>query len=265
MSLERQRYAALDGLRGLAIAAVFCFHYRIEPHSPGEWGWTGVDLFFALSGFLITGILFDSLGERHYFRNFYMRRALRIFPLYWGLWCVLTVWMLAVGKFEAGYLAWPAYVGNYLDAWALHAGLRHEHFDVLPAVVHVAREKLALRLGPYWSLCVEEQYYLTWPAVVWLVARRDPAGRRGRLLALCLAGIAAVLAVRVGLHRWLPRQWVQDDEVYFWTFTRADSLLAGSALALWVRGRQGSEAAGQRVSGAASLPAHSQRTRTDGA
>jgi peptidoglycan/LPS O-acetylase OafA/YrhL len=70
VSRERQRFAPLDGLRGLAIAAVFCFHYRIEPQSPAEWGWVGVDLFFALSGFLITGILFDSLGEQHYFKNF---------------------------------------------------------------------------------------------------------------------------------------------------------------------------------------------------
>jgi peptidoglycan/LPS O-acetylase OafA/YrhL len=95
LSTDKQRFAPLDGLRGLAIAAVFSFHYRIEPDSPAEWGWTGVDLFFALSGFLITGILFDSLGERHYFRNFYVRRALRIFPLYWGLWCILLAFMFA--------------------------------------------------------------------------------------------------------------------------------------------------------------------------
>lgn len=259
MPAERQRYIPLDGLRGLAITAVFCFHYRLIPHSPGEWGWTGVDLFFALSGFLITGILFDSLGEQHYFRNFYMRRALRIFPLYWGLWCVLIAIMLVQRRFEAGYLLWPAYVGNYLGAWALHAGLKPLHFDVLPAVIPVAREKLGMRLGPYWSLCVEEQYYLCWPLVVWLVARRDPARRRKRLLALCLAGIAAALALRVGLHWWLPARWVRNDEVYFWTFTRADSLLAGSALALWVRKQPVGESAGRQVGRAVVLPARSQK------
>lgn len=235
MPSERQRYLPLDGLRGLAIAAVFCFHYRLVPHSPGEWGWTGVDLFFALSGFLITGILFDSLGEQHYFRNFYMRRALRIFPLYWGLWCVFLVLMAAQRRFEAAYLLWPAYLGNYMDAGALHAGIKEGYFNVLPVVVHVAREKLYLRLGPYWSLCVEEQYYLVWPLVVWLVARSDPARRRERLLAVCAAGIAGSLLLRTGLHYWLPARWVRNDELYFWTFTRADSLLAGSALALWIR------------------------------
>lgn len=230
---RRQRYTPLDGLRGLAITAVFCFHYRIEPHSPGEWGWTGVDLFFALSGFLITGILFDSLGEERYFRNFYMRRALRIFPLYWGLWCAFIVLMLAPQRFEAAFLAWPAYVGNYLNVYAQKAELKHAYFDVLPVVIHMAREHLYLRIGPYWSLCVEEQYYMVWPLVVWLLRRRE------RLMALCLVGIACTLALRVGLHFWLPARWVHDDVLYFWTITRADSLLAGSALALWVRGPKG--------------------------
>ena len=233
LSSDKQRFAPLDGLRGVAIAAVFCFHYRIEPHSPGEWGWIGVDLFFALSGFLITGILFDSLGEQQYFRNFYIRRALRIFPLYWGVWCVLLALMLAERRFEAAFLAWPAYLGNYLGAYALKTGLNHEHFNRLPAVVRVAQEKLHLRVGPYWSLCVEEQYYLTWPLVIWAVRNRE------RLFKFCIAGMAGVLALRVALHFWLPAEWVLHNEVYFWTLTRPDSLLAGSALALWVRGPGG--------------------------
>jgi peptidoglycan/LPS O-acetylase OafA/YrhL len=232
-SSNKQRYAPLEGLRGLAIAAVFCFHYRIEPRSPAGWGWTGVDLFFALSGFLITGILFDSLGEEHYFRNFYMRRALRIFPLYWGLWCVLVVFMLAQTRFDAAFLAWPAYLGNYLGAYALKTGLKGEYFNMLPAMVHVAQEKLRIRVGPYWSLCVEEQYYLTWPLLIGTVRRRE------RLLRICVVGMACVLALRSVLYCHLPAEWLCHDEVYFWTLTRADSLLAGSALALWIRGRDG--------------------------
>jgi peptidoglycan/LPS O-acetylase OafA/YrhL len=233
LSPEKQRFAPLDGLRGVAIAAVFCFHYRIEPQSPAEWGWTGVDLFFAFSGFLITGILFDSLGEQHYFRNFYIRRALRIFPLYWGLWCVLLAFMLATSQFEPALLAWPTYLGNYLGAYALKTGAKPEHFNMLPAMVHIAQEKLRLRVGPYWSLCVEEQYYLTWPLVIWLLRQRN------RLLGFCLAAMAIVLAARVALYFWLPAAWLYHDEMYFWTLTRADSLLAGSALALWVRGPGG--------------------------
>jgi peptidoglycan/LPS O-acetylase OafA/YrhL len=247
VSRERQRFAPLDGLRGLAIAAVFCFHYRIEPQSPGEWGWVGVDLFFALSGFLITGILFDTLGEQHYFKNFYIRRALRIFPLYWALWCVLIVLMAAERRFEIGFLAWPAYVGNYLGTYAMWAGWNHEHFNRLPATVPVAHETLRLQVGPYWSLCVEEQYYLTWPLVVWAVRRRE------RLLGICLGAIASVLALRVALHFWLPAAWVEHNQVYFWTITRADSLLAGSALALWVRGPGGVKRLGVRIASAVTL------------
>jgi peptidoglycan/LPS O-acetylase OafA/YrhL len=247
VSRERQRFAPLDGLRGLAIAAVFCFHYRIEPQSPAEWGWVGVDLFFALSGFLITGILFDSLGEQHYFKNFYIRRALRIFPLYWALWCVLIVLMAAERRFEIGFLAWPAYVGNYLGTYAIWAGWNHEHFNRLPATVPVAHETLRLQVGPYWSLCVEEQYYLTWPLVVWAVRRRE------RLLGICLGAIASVLALRVALHFWLPAAWVEHNQVYFWTITRADSLLAGSALALWVRGPGGVKRLGVRIASAVTL------------
>jgi peptidoglycan/LPS O-acetylase OafA/YrhL len=247
VSRERQRFAPLDGLRGLAIAAVFCFHYRIEPQSPAEWGWVGVDLFFALSGFLITGILFDSLGEQHYFKNFYIRRALRIFPLYWALWCVLIVLMAAERRFEIGFLAWPAYVGNYLGTYAMWAGWNHEHFNRLPATVPVAHETLRLQVGPYWSLCVEEQYYLTWPLVVWAVRRRE------RLLGICLGAIASVLALRVALHFWLPAAWVEHNQVYFWTITRADSLLAGSALALWVRGPGGVKRLGVRIASAVTL------------
>src|SRR4051812_12885006 len=88
---------SLDGVRGLAITLVFFFHLlqsNNEPTGSGlidfilklrDTGWIGVDLFFALSGFLITGILFDTLHSKHYFRNFYIRRALRIFPLYYGV------------------------------------------------------------------------------------------------------------------------------------------------------------------------------------
>lgn len=213
---------------------MFWFHYRIVPHSPGEWGWAGVDLFFALSGYLITGILYDTLGSTAYFKNFYMRRALRIFPLYWGLWILFTVGMvMARGRFDPYFLAWPAYLGNYVDLHALGAGLKHNFYTVLPLTIHFAGEKFKLRIGPYWSLCVEEQYYLLWPLIIWWI--RD----RRSLIRLCLLGMAAILAARILLHYTLPPVWVRDDEVYFFSPTRADTLLAGSALALWARGKNG--------------------------
>jgi peptidoglycan/LPS O-acetylase OafA/YrhL len=120
-------------------------------------------------------------------------------------------------------------VGNYLGAYSLHSGLKHEHFNVLPAAVHIGQERLRLCVGPYWSLCVEEQYYLTWPLVVSAVRRRE------RLLGFCLIAMVGVLMIRVALRFLLPAEWLADNEVYFWTLTRADSLLAGSALAMLVR------------------------------
>jgi len=76
MPENRAFYPALDGLRAIAFLMVFFQHYYSIP-----WGWTGVNIFFVLSGFLITGILFDSRNDAHRARNFYIRRTLRIFPL----------------------------------------------------------------------------------------------------------------------------------------------------------------------------------------
>jgi peptidoglycan/LPS O-acetylase OafA/YrhL len=96
-----QHIASLDGLRGLAFLMVFFRHYGMTSHATNIWlksaslicfgGWMGVDLFFVLSGFLITGILLDTLELPTYFTNFYARRALRIFPLYYTVLAVLLV------------------------------------------------------------------------------------------------------------------------------------------------------------------------------
>jgi peptidoglycan/LPS O-acetylase OafA/YrhL len=75
----RAYYPALDGLRAVAFLLVFFLHYLGLP-----WGWVGVEMFFVLSGFLITGILYDTRDHPHRWRTFYVRRALRIFPLYYG-------------------------------------------------------------------------------------------------------------------------------------------------------------------------------------
>ena len=103
----------LDGIRGIAILAVLLFHFIVPENRDGlvnsavswvfSYGALGVDLFFVLSGFLITGILYDARTDEHYFRNFYMRRLLRIFPLYYG---VLAIIFLVLPLFH-GFNALP--------------------------------------------------------------------------------------------------------------------------------------------------------------
>jgi len=188
------RDPSLDGVRGLAILGVLVFHFTMFAHSdaaPVEAalrvagaGWIGVDLFFVLSGFLITGILLDTRRDRHFFRNFYARRALRIFPLYYA---VLAVAMGAIALLPQGrtpeldalahrQLWLWTFTTNWGDAangaWVFNAD--------------------GLWLNHFWSLAVEEQFYLGWPLLVFAFDRRR--------LALFAAGlVAAAIAVRVAL------------------------------------------------------------------
>jgi peptidoglycan/LPS O-acetylase OafA/YrhL len=158
----------LDGIRGLAILAVLLFHFIAPENRDGlanatvswlfSYGALGVDLFFVLSGFLITGILYDSRTDEHYFRNFYMRRLLRIFPLYYGVLAILFLVLPLIPGLRLTELtalrtyqpwAWLYAVNIYL---AIHDGW------VLSYIEH------------FWSLAVEEQFYLIWPLAVWLLA-----------------------------------------------------------------------------------------------
>jgi len=159
---------ALDGVRGLAILAVLLFHF-VAPSDPKgfvdaavtwlfAYGALGVDLFFVLSGFLITGILYDSRADPAYFRNFYMRRVLRIFPLYYAVLVIVFFVVPAIPALQGSEIAglrshqawaWLYGVNIYL---AIHGGW------VLSYLTH------------FWSLAVEEQFYLVWPLIVWLLA-----------------------------------------------------------------------------------------------
>jgi len=161
---------ALDGVRGLAILGVLLFHFVAPANPQGpidravtwlfSYGALGVDLFFVLSGFLITGILYDSRADPCYFRNFYMRRVLRIFPLYYG---VLAVVFLVVPAIPVLHGSEIAGLKNH-QAWAWLYGVNIYlaiHGDwVLSYIEH------------FWSLAIEEQFYLVWPLIVWLLAAR---------------------------------------------------------------------------------------------
>jgi peptidoglycan/LPS O-acetylase OafA/YrhL len=190
----------LDGVRGLAVMMVLIFHFvgQMLPTNGIEravvavtkHGLLGVDLFFVLSGFLITGLLYEARDKPHYLRNFYVRRLLRIFPLYYGV--------LALVFFAAPLI--PLLQGTTLDylrerqAWAWLYGVN---------IYLAAHDEWSFSyLNHFWSLCVEEHFYLFWPFVVLLVARR-PRGLIGVCLAISLgAMLARVIGVLMGLSWW---------------------------------------------------------------
>jgi peptidoglycan/LPS O-acetylase OafA/YrhL len=217
---------ALDGLRGIAIILVILFHYVTASRFGGDafvtrkilgvcvGMWSGVDLFFVLSGFLITGILLRAKDTPGYFRNFYMRRVLRIFPLYYG---ALVVILLVVPHFAAGAMT-PA-VQRIYDTqgwlWAYSEDIaisvyNDDFFD--PDWLWV---------GHFWSLAVEEHFYLVWPLVVFACSRRG-------LIATSLSLIALTPVVRFAM---LAMHMV-PAAVYTLTLSRTDELAFGGLLAV---------------------------------
>jgi peptidoglycan/LPS O-acetylase OafA/YrhL len=195
----------LDGLRGIAVLAVVIYH--CHPRLAGTWiygaslwGWAGVNLFFVLSGFLITSILLGSREKPHYFRNFYGRRVLRIWPVY--------VLVLAVVYLEAPWFIGP----TILQAVKTAPWLAYVFF--VQNLFHLA---LPPALGPTWSLAIEEQYYFVWAPVVRFV-------KRPWMLACAPAAavIASPLARRANLHWMTPTH----------TLIHLDGIAWGSLLAL---------------------------------
>lgn len=227
---NKRYYPALDGLRAIAVILVFCEHYVYHP-SVLRWGWIGVDIFFVLSGFLITGILYDTRNTQHRFRNFYVRRVLRIFPLYYG---ILLLALLLNPIFHwiwwPAWRLWLAYLGNYVRVLypatfsATGVGLLDLHPTL--GLHHLP----ALQLRHFWSLCVEEQFYLFWPLVVFTIRNRV------HLRNLCLASVIVTPFLRLICTLVLPAPFLARQFLYQFTPLRIDALLLGGLLALCLRG-----------------------------
>lgn len=233
----------LDGMRGVAVILVLVFHFAwtfpgddpsaasglldelaVQLHALMWSGWIGVDLFFVLSGYLITrGLVTDSnkpLGTR--MKMFWMRRVLRIFPLYYAVVILGTVVTLAFGAQWIPGLPYWLYMQNYVLA-----------FD--PEVMRWTAH--------FWSLAIEEQFYFIWPIVALVVSRR-------RLIPTILVLVVLTVGLRAGLtfkgaDVALFQGWFGGEPggiehgiakfVYRATFTRADGLLLGAFVAVTQR------------------------------
>ena len=219
-------FPALDGLRGAAFLVMFAYHYLDVP-----WGWTSIDIFFILSGFLITGILFDMRDDPHRVRNFYIRRTLRIFPLYYGVILVLALlYPIYHWNWSWGYLVWPVYLGNLVKF--LYPFLPNAYLDTV-TVAHLQSQafpRVDLFFGHFWTLCIEEQFYLLWPCVVFLIKDRR------KLMYICVAFLVACPIMRVMATHLLPEFMVAEGANIWFTPFRIDTLLLGGLLALVRRG-----------------------------
>ncbi|MBP7777746.1 MAG: acyltransferase [Acidobacteria bacterium] len=224
----RRHVPELDGVRGLAIAMVMALHFinnQVIPTNVLErvaikltnYGLWGVDLFFVLSGFLITGILADAKGKPRYFTNFFARRSLRIFPLYYGVLLTMTVLVPAAALraidpqlLEVRAL-WP-----WLWTYLTNVYLASETSFSIPYVSH------------FWTLAIEEHFYLVWPFIIWSLATR-PAMRA------CLVLGLGALALRVYYSVTAP------EHLYAGVLTpcRIDALCAGAWFALAARDGDG--------------------------
>lgn len=215
--LAESRLPALDGIRGLAILMVLAFHFwqsmyrfpaaeALRSHlrflAAGQ---TGVDLFFVLSGFLITGILLNAKGTSHFLRNFYVRRALRILPLYY---------LLVVGYFIADWVS-GGFARSFSQTWWYFPYLQNVGMTFWPGKVGEP--------GHFWSLGVEEHFYLLWPFLVL-------ACRERRLPLVLLGIIAGSVGCRLAL---LP--FVGGDAIFWFSLCRMDALALGALLAVLVR------------------------------
>jgi peptidoglycan/LPS O-acetylase OafA/YrhL len=211
------RIRELDGLRGIAVLMVISEHYMSWlPQVGSRYGWLGVDLFFILSGFLITGILIDLRDKEHYFSVFYARRALRIFPPYYLALLIYFVFSVAVHK-PGKPSIWLCYLFYYSSLYPGQPSQLVVGYATVPIPV-------LLGLVVLWSLSVEEIYYILWAPVVRFTSKRG-------FVAILLAMFVVAPLLRWHFHN------VLYPETYAF-YCRMDGLAYGSAVALLIHERR---------------------------
>ena len=240
---------ALDGLRGLAILVVMLHHF-LPPNYPNgipsgaegffikiiyrlfDVGWWGVDLFFVLSGFLITGILLSAKNSPHFFRNFYARRSLRIFPLYYAL----LIFLFVILPFLARQ---PSISGWVTQSFADYLALGKELHSLQSWLwLYGVNIKIALEadgwifttLTHFWSLAVEEHFYFVWPIVVYFA---QPKYLVKICLIVALGSILLRLAFLLG--------GLEPAYIFILTPCRLDGLVLGAMMAVLFQSSQREE------------------------
>jgi len=216
--------AQLDGLRGIAILLVLWAHsWEAFQVSDRKFGWIGVDLFFVLSGFLITGLLLETKGAPHYFRNFYARRGLRIWPLYY----LVIAFIFVANSFLPARLQFPTSICRIEYYLSYVQNLFVPGFSA-PGVLLVT-----------WSLAVEEQFYLIWPFLVGLFSRKN------------LRHVLIAVVLLDPLFRWYLIR--QGGDAHVNTAARLDQLAMGALIAVWIRSESFSLPTFRRIAGGACL------------
>jgi peptidoglycan/LPS O-acetylase OafA/YrhL len=208
-----KRSAKLDAIRGLAVLLVLLHNTDNYPFLHlsliSQNGWMGVDLFFVLSGFLITGILLDAKQSQGYFKKFYARRCLRIWPLYYSV----LLFMFVIVPFMRPSEAHAVFESRSAPWWSYLLFLQ----NFLVPIPSMATGPL----GVTWSLAVEEQFYLIWPLIV-----RFCTESQLRKIAIAVICISPALRFYLSLHQF---------NIYSNPFCRSDGLMAGALLALVLR------------------------------
>jgi peptidoglycan/LPS O-acetylase OafA/YrhL len=231
------RIPELDGIRGTAIAMVLVWHYftlgaKVLPAPasflsrsliPLRLMWSGVDLFFVLSGFLIGGILLDARGSSNYFKVFYVRRFFRIVPIYFAVLLIFPTCLFVLQAFYPGNYSWlnenslPWY-----SFWTLTQNFWMAHSNTLGSNMFAVT----------WSLAIEEQFYLTLPLIIRFFSRRC-------LSILVASGIILAPILRTAILLISPTSWIA---AFALMPCRADALLFGVLAAIILRKEQSWEA-----------------------
>lgn len=206
-----KKILALDGIRGFAVMLVIFFHcFGYTKFS--YFGWMGVDLFFVLSGFLITGILIDVKNKRDYYKNFFGKRFLRIFPLYYLILFVITFFsFFSFANANFKFLTPNIFYWLYLQNWQVTFLGKFSTENPI--------------LGHFWSLAVEEQFYIFWPFIIKNLNIKS-------LIITIISFILLAILIRIFLF--------ENNNIGYYvnTFARFDSLCIGSLIAVLIRFRR---------------------------